>query len=74
MAIPLNTMLGNHTARDTGICSAKAEDTVWNRMYEKLNPKPIPRDIPIPPLVFFEDSEAPIIVKMNAAKDIAIRL
>ena len=67
-------MLGNHTAIYTGICSAKADDIVWKRMYEKLNPKPIPNDIPMPPLVFLDESDAPMMVRINAAKDIAMRL
>lgn len=70
----LYKILGNHTATATGIWSAKADDIVWKSMYEKLNPKPIPSDNPIPPLVFFDDSDAPMIVRMNAANDIAIRL
>ena len=70
----LYTMFGSHTAIYTGICSAKAEEIVWKRMYEKLNPKPIPSDKPIPPFVFFEESDAPIIVRINAANDIAMRL
>ena len=70
----LYMMLGNHTARTTGTCSAKAEDMAWNNIYEKLSPNPIPNDNPIPPLVFFDESEAPISVSMNAANDIAMRL
>ena len=67
-------MFGIHAARAIGICSANAEDMLWNRIYEKLNASPIPSDRPIPPFTFLDESEAPIIVRMNAAKDIAIRL
>ena len=67
-------MLGSHTASATGICSANADDTVWNIMYEKLSARPTPSDSPIPPLRLREDSDAPIIVNINAAKDIAMRL
>jgi hypothetical protein len=46
---------------------------VWKRIYEKLKAKPIPKYNPIPPFTLREDNETPIIVKINAAKDIAIR-
>ena len=65
---------GNQTANATGMCSAKADDMVWNRMYEKLSPRPIPNDNPIPPFRFLDDSETPMTVIMNDANDIAIRL
>ena len=67
-------MFGSHTANATGMCSAKADEIVWNKMYEKLNASPIPNESPIPPFLFLDESEAPMIVIMNAAKDIAIRL
>ena len=67
-------IFGIQTANITGICSAKADETVWNIMYEKLSPRPIPSDIPIPPLRFLDESEAPIIVRIKAANDIAMRL
>ena len=67
---------GIHTAMagDTLPFMAKVDEMVWNRMYEKLNPKPIPRCNPIPPFVFFEERDTPISVRMNEAKDMAIRL
>ena len=67
-------ILGNQAAKAIGICSAKADEIPWNRMYEKLSASPIPNDNPIPPFAFLEDSDTPIIVKMNAANDIAILL
>ena len=67
-------MLGIHTANATGMCSAKADDIVWKSIYEKLNPRPIPSDSPMPPLRLRDDRDAPITVMMNAANDIAIRL
>ena len=72
----LYSILGNHTAMTTGVfpLSANVDDMVWKRMYEKLSPKPIPSDNPMPPFVFFDESEAPMSVRMKAANDIAIRL
>lgn len=40
---------------------------VVKRIYEKLNPSPIPMFRPIPPFIFRDDKEAPIIVRINAA-------
>ena len=67
-------MLGNHAASATGICSANADEILWNKIYEKLNASPIPNDNPIPPFTFLDDNDAPIIVRIKAANDIAIRL
>ena len=67
-------MLGIQTAKATGMCSAKADDIVWKSMYEKLNPRPIPSDSPMPPLRLRDERDAPITVMMNAANDIAMRL
>ena len=36
--------------------TAKVDATVWNRIYEKLSPSPIPKCNPIPPFVFLEES------------------
>ena len=68
-------MFGIHTAM-AGIMfpfMAKVDEMVWNRIYEKLSPSPIPKCKPIPPLTFREDSDKPIEVRINAANDIAIR-
>ena len=70
----LYMMFGSHTATTTGICSANADEIAWKSIYEKLSPNPIPSDSPIPPFVFFDESEAPMSVSMNAANDIAMRL
>ena len=67
-------MLGIQTAKATGMCSAKADAIVWKSMYEKLNPRPIPSDSPMPPLRLRDERDAPITVMMNAANDIAMRL
>ena len=67
-------MFGSQAASAMGICSAKADEILWNTMYEKLSARPIPNDSPMPPFAFREESETPMIVRMNAAKDIAIRL
>ena len=53
---------------------ANEEDTCINRMYKKLNPRPIPICSPIPPFTFREETDAPIRVRMKAAKAIAKRL
>ena len=52
---------------------AKVAEMVWNRMYEKLSPKPIPKWSPMPPLTFREESERPMAVRINAANDMAMR-
>ena len=69
-------MLGIHTAMIGGTLplTAKVDDTVWKRMYEKLRPRPTPRLSPIPPLVFLHERVSPMVVRMNAAKDMAMRL
>ena len=68
-------MLGIQTARigEAFPFMAKVADTVWNKMYEKLKAKPIPRYNPIPPFTLRADNETPITVKIKAANDIAIR-
>ena len=53
---------------------ANVEVIVWNKIYEKLSPSPIPKWRPIPPLVFRDERETPIIVRMKEANDMAIRL
>ena len=54
--------------------TANVEAIVWNRIYEKLNPKPMPKCNPMPPFVFFEERDTPISVRINEAKDMAMRL
>ena len=68
-------ILGNHTAivGDRAPLIANEDDTVINIMYEKLMSSPSPMLIPIPPLTFFEESDAPIIVNINAANGNANR-
>ena len=70
----VKSMLGSHMASATGICSANAEDIVWKSMYEKLSPRPIPSESPMPPFFFLEESETPMTVRMNDANDMAMRL
>ena len=53
---------------------AKVALTVCSRIYVNDKAKPMPKYIPIPPLRLRDDSEAPIIVRMNEAKEVAIRL
>ncbi len=53
--------------------TAKVADTVWNKMYEKLSANPTPKCSPIPPFIFLDDKETPMVVKIKAAKDMAIR-
>ena len=75
IAINVYKILGIHTATIGGVLpfTAKVADTVWNKMYEKLKAKPIPRYNPIPPFTLRADNETPITVKIKAANDIAIR-
>ena len=49
------------------------EAIVWNKIYEKLNAKPIPKCNHITPLVFFEEREAPNNVRKNDANDMEMR-
>lgn len=69
-------ILGIHAASIGGApaLTANDDDTVWSMMYTKLSTNPNPRYIPMPPLRFLEDNEAPIIVSMNDANEVAIRL
>jgi hypothetical protein len=68
-------MFGIQTATIGGVfpLTVKVAETVWNRIYEKLKANPIPKFIPIPPFTFLEDKDKPIAVRINAAKDMAIR-
>ena len=76
IAIIENTMLGSHTANNTGIFPLIANilDIVVNKIYMALNAKPIPNCNPIPPFIFFEDSDTPIIIRIIAANGFAYRL
>jgi hypothetical protein len=53
---------------------ANVADTVCNMIYRKLNARPSPRYIPMPPLRFLDDRDAPMTVSMNDAKELAMRL
>ena len=68
-------MLGIHTATIGGVLPlvVNVAETVWNKMYEKLNANPIPRFIPMPPFTFLEERDSPMVVRMKAANDMAIR-
>lgn len=69
-------MLGTHAESKGGhpALTANVDEIVSNKIYEKLNANPIPKDSPIPPLRFWHDSDTPITVSINAAKGAAIRL
>lgn len=71
-----NSMLGIHAASIGGVPAlmANVADIVCRMIYAKLSAKPAPRYTPIPPFRLRELSEAPIIVRMNEANDVAIRL
>ena len=73
-AIMLYSILGNQTARYTGICWAKADEIAWNNMYEKLKPRPIPSERPIPPFVFFDDNEPNLIAAKELEKKYNIKV
>ena len=68
-------MLGIQTAMNGGVfpLTAKVDDIVWNNIYEKLSANPIPKQSPIPPFTLRAERETPITVRINAAKDMAIR-
>jgi hypothetical protein len=53
---------------------ANVADTVCNMIYRKLKASPNPRYIPIPPFLFLDDRDAPMMVRMNEANELAIRL
>ena len=67
-------MFGIHTATIGGVFpfTAKVDDTVWKRMYEKLKPRPTPKLRPMPPLVFLQERVSPMVVRMKAAKAMAM--
>ncbi len=69
-------MFGTHEAIIGGkpALMANVEETVCSMIYPKLNARPIPRYMPMPPFRFLEESEAPMMVRMNDANDEAIRL
>ena len=72
----MNIILGIHAASIGGVSAfmAKVADTVCNNIYAKLNAKPIPKYIPMPPFRFLDDSETPIVVRIKDANEVAIRL
>ena len=72
----MNVRLGTHAASIGGrpAFMAKVDDTVWSMMYVKLSTRPMPRYMPIPPLRFRDDSDAPMMVRMKDASDDAMRL
>jgi hypothetical protein len=69
MAISRNKKFGIQTAirglRPPLI--ANVAEMVSNKIYEKLNAKPIPRFIPIPPFTFLLAKANPIVVRIKAA-------
>ena len=69
-------MFGIHAASIGGAPAfiAKEDEMVCNMIYTKLRTNPSPKYIPIPPFLFLEDKEAPIIVRIKEANDVAIRL
>lgn len=72
----MNNKLGIQTAIMAGQPAfvAKVAEIVWKSMYEKLSAKPIPRESPMPPFRFCADIEAPMRVRIKAAKGVAKRL
>ena len=69
-------MFGIQAASIAGVfaCMANVADTVCSIIYAKLKASPIPRYIPIPPFLFLEDNDSPMVVRINDANDDAIRL
>ena len=64
---------GSHSAQNADIEPVMANVCVtsWNRMYPKLRPRPILSESPIPPFRLRLESDAPMMVSMNDANDIA---
>ena len=69
-------MFGIHAARTGGVSAlmAKVDETVCNMMYPKLKASPMPRNMPMPPLRLRDDNDNPMVVRMNEAKEVAMRL
>lgn len=75
-AMIVKTTLGSQRAIAGG--RAPVWTNIWlkrrKRMYVKAKAIPIPMFQPIPPLLFFEDSATPMIVRMNAENGSARRV
>ena len=71
-----NIKLGIHAANNAGIPAlmAKVELIVCKRMYENDNARPIPSESPMPPFLFLAEREAPMMVRIKEANDVAMRL
>ena len=69
-------MFGIHAANIGGVLAlmANVDEIVCNNIYPTLSAKPIPKYIPIPPFLFLEDNESPIIVSIKDENDMAMRL
>ena len=69
-------MFGIHAAKMGGALAlmAKVAETVCSKMYKELSASPKPRYSPMPPFRFLDDSEKPMMVRMNDANDEAMRL
>jgi hypothetical protein len=69
-------MFGIHAASIGGVSAlmAKVELMVCRRIYENERASPIPRYIPMPPFRFLLDRLTPMIVRINEAKEVAMRL
>ena len=71
-----NIIFGSQTAAKTGILPFMANmlDMVVNNIYNALRAIPIPICSPIPPRIFFDDSDTPISIRIKAANGLANRL
>ena len=69
-------MFGTHAASMGGVPAlmANVDDIVCNIIYRKLRARPRPRYIPMPPFLFLEDRDAPMMVRMKEANELAMRL
>ena len=68
--------LGIHAANKAGrpALMANVALIVCNSMYVNDKVRPIPRESPIPPFLFLAESDAPMMVRIKDAKEVAIRL
>ena len=74
--MPKYRIFGIHAASMGGVLAlmAKVAQTVCNKIYVKLRARPVPRYTPIPPLRFRELRLTPMMVRINEAKQDAMRL
>lgn len=76
IAIIVNIILGIHSAKLTGIgvLTAKTFAILSRKTKTKASPIPLTRCIPVPPFIFLELIQTPIITKIKIEKGLEVRL